>query len=131
MGTIEQSSTPQSLPTGSDGAKLGAVPPVLLIPEVKLSLKPFRGAPVPFATSSSVLLFRRLLQAARRAERVVEWSCGGQVVSAETRAALNSYLRTYRVGRGAEFPFHRLDEAGAFTRYQWAVFCRYLDLAFV
>jgi hypothetical protein len=104
---------------------------ILRIPEVMLTLKPFRGAPVEFMTHCSRSLFWRLFAAARRAERIISLSVDGLALDDESRAALNSYLRTYRNRRGGQFPFQRQDYSGVHTRYQWEVFCRYLNLTFI
>jgi hypothetical protein len=93
--------------------------------------RPYRGPDEIFETDSSALLFRALDRAAVRAQRVVSLEASGRALDAPSRAALNAYLRTHRIGRGAGQPFYRSTAVVGRTRWLWRIFETYLDFSFV
>lgn len=63
--------------------------------------------------------------------RVVSLHQAEQQLDAPSRAALNSYLRTHRIGRGAHLPFYRSTDVVGRTRWLWRIFATYLDFRWI
>lgn len=103
----------------------------LRIEPIRFTLRPFRGPDQIVEAGSSLELFNVLDRCARRALRVVEMNQGNRQLDASSRAALNCYLRTYRIRRGAALPFYRSTELIARTRWLWEMFGRYLDFTWI
>ncbi|MEY2878439.1 MAG: hypothetical protein RLZZ15_819 [Verrucomicrobiota bacterium] len=86
-------------------------------------------------TESSSVAFCFLREIAEDGKRVTilrhhSADFGVMAADAESLAALNSYLRTARVGRGG-LPFRYVWGEGVNSRWQWSDFCAHLGLNFV
>jgi len=82
-------------------------------------------------TDSSRKAFDRLELAARNGESVLYFVAGGQRMVPQSVAALNSYLRTYRVtGSRVRMPFDRVNTA-LNSRFAWVSFLSYLGAKFI
>jgi len=79
-------------------------------------------------TRSSAVAFAFLQELGRDGNDLTEIIHDDREIDDASLAALNSYLRTGELDRGA-FPFHVLPAAGN-HRFAWNDFCRHLGLTF-
>lgn len=102
-------------------------PHLLVIRPVSFLLLDLPGNRTPFKTESSYVLFARLREASERREHVMAFTQDGRVMDTDSHIALNSYLRSSRVGRMG-LPYNR---GLGVHRYAWTDLCRHLGIQFL